>query len=56
LKKISTYTTILAHTITKEQSVVPVTDIEKRLNLRDRTQAAILANTFLQFLDDDNLS
>jgi DNA-binding NarL/FixJ family response regulator len=33
-----------------------VTNILTRLNLRDRTQAAILANTFLQFLDDDNLS
>ncbi|MBW4510423.1 MAG: response regulator transcription factor [Scytonematopsis contorta HA4267-MV1] len=33
-----------------------VTNILMRLNLRDRTQAAILANTFLQFLDDDNLN
>ncbi len=33
-----------------------VTNILMRLNLRDRTQAAIFANTFLPFLDDDNLS
>jgi DNA-binding NarL/FixJ family response regulator len=33
-----------------------VTNILMRLNLRDRTQAAIFANSFLQFLDDGNLS
>lgn len=31
-----------------------VTNILTRLNLRDRTQAAIFANSFLQFLDDNN--
>jgi DNA-binding NarL/FixJ family response regulator len=30
-----------------------VTSILMRLNLRDRTQAAIFANSFLQFLDDE---
>ncbi|MBD2777979.1 response regulator transcription factor [Iningainema tapete] len=30
-----------------------VTSILMRLNLRDRTQAAIFANSFLQFLDDN---
>jgi DNA-binding NarL/FixJ family response regulator len=33
-----------------------VTNILMRLNLRDRTQAAIFANSFLQFLDDEILS
>ncbi|MBW4617749.1 MAG: response regulator transcription factor [Desmonostoc vinosum HA7617-LM4] len=33
-----------------------VTNILMRLNLRDRTQAAIFANSFLQFLDDESLS
>ncbi|NJM22171.1 MAG: response regulator transcription factor [Richelia sp. RM2_1_2] len=33
-----------------------VTNILMRLNLRDRTQAAILANSFLPFLDGENLS
>ncbi len=33
-----------------------VTNILMQLNLRDRTQAAIFANSFLQFLDDEKLS
>ncbi|NJO61141.1 MAG: response regulator transcription factor [Richelia sp. RM2_1_2] len=33
-----------------------VTNILMRLNLRDRTQAAIFANSFLQFLSDENFS
>jgi DNA-binding NarL/FixJ family response regulator len=33
-----------------------VTSILMRLNLRDRTQAAIFANSFLQFLDDEKLN
>jgi DNA-binding NarL/FixJ family response regulator len=33
-----------------------VTSILMRLNLRDRTQAAIFANSFLQFLDSNNQS
>ncbi|EAW44308.1 two-component response regulator [Nodularia spumigena CCY9414] len=31
-----------------------VTNILNRLNLRDRTQAAIIANTFLGYLEQDS--